>query len=747
MSLLELLRLIAQNIKIITINGVIVASLIFVLTRGEKKVFSSETLINTGLVTGYKLESGSGSMVDREYTGKEMQNIINVFKAYETREEVCMRLLAKVLMLEEEDPNIILQRNLDLFYQFDFTKELRDELVRGTYEETYENVLAFHNASLNNKITRLLASKHDFFSIAHVSEMKVNVQGNSDILKLEYTTTDPGICIQTLEILSEVATRRHQAIKNSQSGSVVEYFKKETEKAFNVLEDAELELLAFRKENNIINYYEQTRYISARKENLFMDIREEKMRKAAADSAVKRLEAQLMKGNDISKVNNKIASFRDELSAITAQIARSEIQGPNNVPVNTSRLGALKAKAAEIKEELKAKVEEEYNLKHSVNGIAVGDLLTEWLEGLIMIEEASARLSVAQQIRREFDEVYRSFAPLGSIIKKIERKIDVSERAYLETLHSLNQAKLHEKSLAMSANLKVLDQPYYPKKPAPSARPILIVVGLIAGVVLTIVVLIVMEFLDKTLKTPKNTIDETNLKLFTAYPKIPLSKKQLKKADYDFILNRCTDNLLQNIKLELKSQESYTHSNQQIAILSTQTKEGKTTLISNAVDRLRKYGDKVLYVSPKFDKAPEELPGLTPYKEHEDNYHYEIDHELFEKKDIQNLLNQPNFPVDQYNYIFIEIPALLNDHYPIDLVANSNMSLLICRANRVWDDADKKALKNFKKGVYTDPFVVLNGTKVDVLESIIGEIPKKRGWIRRQIKRLITLGFKEKREV
>jgi len=726
--------------------GIIMATLIFMSTRNEKKNYKTATLINTGLVTGYSLESSKGGKTDREYTGKEMQNIINVFKAYETQEEVSTRLLAKLLMLEEANPRMILQHNLELFYQFDFPRELRDQLIRGTEEETFQKLVTFRDSTLSNKVADLIASKHDFFSIAHLSGVKIGVEGNSDILKLEYSTTDPGVCVQTLLVLVDVATARHRVIKNSQTGSVVEYFEMETKKAYEGLEGDEAELLAFRKRNNIINYYEQTRYISARKEDLNTVIREEQMNSAAADSALQRLEHQLDKGNTISEVNNKIAKNRDELSRITAQIARNEIGSLEDKPKNERLIVGLKKQAKEIKKRIKKSAEKEFELKHSVNGIAVGDLLTEWLENSIIIEETKARLSVAKQIAKDFDEVYRSFAPLGSIIKRIERQIDVSERAYLETLHSLNQAKLHEKSLSMSANLKMLDKPFYPTKPAPSKRSILIVVGFMAGVILVIIIIIVMEFLDKTLKTPQNTVEQTQLKLFSAFPRIPVRKKQLKKINYKFLVERCTDNLLQNIKLELRSLK-VDRKCKQIVVLSTRLQEGKTTLASTSISTLRKYGEKVLFLSPSNEGHQKIIAEFNSLDNHPDNLLYSVDHELFKKKDIGDLLNNPDFRTDYYDYIFIEIPALLNAHYPVDLVANSDISLFVCRANRVWDDADTKALRAFKKGVDYDPFVILNGAKADLLESIIGEIPKNRSWLRRQLKKIIILGFKAKRSI
>jgi len=41
----------------------------------------------------------------------------------------------------------------------------------------------------------------------------------------------------------------------------------------------------------------------------------------------------------------------------------------------------------------------------------------------------------------DFVRTYQKFAPLGAMLKRIEREIKVAEQSYLELLRSLNLAK------------------------------------------------------------------------------------------------------------------------------------------------------------------------------------------------------------------------------------------------------------------------------------------------------------------
>jgi hypothetical protein len=63
-------------------------------------------------------------------------------------------------------------------------------------------------------------------------------------------------------------------------------------------------------------------------------------------------------------------------------------------------------------------------------------------------------------------------------------------------------------------------------------------------------------------------------------------------------------------------------------------------------------------------------------------------------------------------------------------------------AEKLWSESDSRALGYFSKSTKSKSFVILNKIETERLESIIGEIPKKRSIARRIVKRIITLNFK-----
>ena len=72
------------------------------------------------------------------------------------------------------------------------------------------------------------------------------------------------------------------------------------------------------------------------------------------------------------------------------------------------------------------------------------------------------------------------------------------------------------------------------------------------------------------------------------------------------------------------------------------------------------------------------------------------------------------------------------------------MVLLIARANRVWGDVDANTLDRIQQGTEQDIRMVLNGPRVEAMETIMGNLPKNRSAIRKLVKKVLTLSFKAK---
>ena len=730
MTLIDFLRLIGQHFKMITFISLVSGVVVFLATQNTKKEYTSHTLINTGLVSGYNIKSSSGSKVDYAFTNNELENLLSVANSYEMMEALGTQLLVEYLMISEADSLKILPENYQLLQEEisgDFFKEIID---KNSFDKTMSNVLKYRDQQDENPVNKLIYSKHDYFGIDQLEKLQITRERNSDMIRFKYSTTDPGVCRQTLLTLTDLFIQKQIHIKSGQSTDVLEFFEKATRESSVVLKGKEDELLQFMVRNKIINYYEQTRFIASKKEELDEMFFKEQMKLAAADSALNRVKKELSGRFQMPTLNKNMLFKQAELSKLSTKMATYESMVEDSLNNYNPQLDALKKHISNVKNDIKTTAQATFAVQRTPEGTELKDLLAQWLNQLLESEQSAARLQVFRKRKKEFDETYQKFAPWGSKLKRIEREIDVAERAYLENLHSYNQARLHQHSMMMSTNLKVVDAPFFPAKPESSKRLLLIIAAIFGGLIFSVSSLVGLELIDATLQTPLNASNTIGIELLGAFPFFPKNWEAHPKINFSSIHNKSFGQLYQNIKLGLHNLPTQ-KSPLRLTLFSTRSEEGKTFIASEMVNLFRQAGEKVLYLCPDTDRAAFKKNGGE-----EDNHFYPIDHTFFEKQLETDLLPHLNLDLKDYDLVVLEIPELLSGAYPVDLVAKSDLSLLVTRANRTWNVADASALERFSKGVKTMPQLILNVAKMESMEETLGELPKKRNIVRRFLKKL-----------
>jgi uncharacterized protein involved in exopolysaccharide biosynthesis len=782
MNIIQFLLILKRHIILLLGVPVMLAVIVAYLTRNPTLQYESETVIYTGIASGYNLEQND--RFDLFGSRNAFDNLINVVKSRETYTETALRLYVKCLSLDTYQKHIISkpafidlrvktpQRIKDLL-----EKPILDDslVIAETYANNIRRFREYLNADDTNYLYGLLNYNHKFFSIKAISKINVSRVQSSDLIQIKYKSEDPGITVQTLKILTDVFIEHYKSLKENQSDAVVAYFQKEVDKSKVVLNDAENELLEFNKGNSIINYYEQSKFIAVKKEDIDEAIQEEKVKKAGAEQALIRLETQLDNQSRIQGISDDILVKRDRLIEITEKLTINEIY---NEPDTSSKneIERLKLEADLLEYELNQDLNNLYSFTNSTGGLPIAGILEEWMANLIKLAEANAALQVLYNRQEEFKKNYDEYAPLGANISRIERKIDVAEREYLSLLNSLNEAKLKQQNESLSSNLKPLDPPYFPLSAIPSKRKVIIVAAAMFGFILVAASILLTEYLDNTIKNLARGEKVTGLESIGIMPKI-IGK--YRKYDLAFITNRLIELLIQDIKFYTKTQEdNFNTQYKLIMMFGTSPQEGKSFLTGKLVDKLRAMGDRVLFLNYQFFEdtlAGEEgrkksgkegiLQKLNPLKfiqrsgkkrgeqilntnENLDNIKYTIDDTFAEKSDLFDLtLNQDVNSFDNYKYVFMEIPAILYHFFPAAIVEKSDLNLMVARSNREWKKADTTALESYSQYTRKKPMLLLNGTEIEEIEGVIGTLPKHRSKLRRVLKQVIRLQFYTKSSI
>jgi uncharacterized protein involved in exopolysaccharide biosynthesis len=594
--------------------------------------------------------------------------------------------------------------------------------VSGDPEATYQNIVEKKVLPEGIAIKKLLNTPSTPYSLDYIREhLTVTRKSNSDMLELVYSTHDPGICQHTLQLLAEVFMGRYKGVKTSETMQVVGYFEEQVQKAQQRLKNAEDRLRDFGVENRFINYNEQTKFISEAKEELGKSRQEEEMALAQSSAALKKLESSLSQRTQLIESSDKILQLRQELSNISYRIAQMELQADD-----PARITQMQEKAANLRNEIHAQVSRLYQINFTNEGLSQPTLLNEWMDNFLEVDGSRARIDVIDQRIAQFEKVYDDFAPLGSTLNQLEREVNVVEREYLTLLHGLNQAKLRQQNLEMSNNLKVIDGPYFPEKPKASKRAVVVVGSSVVSFILVLASLVVGHVLDFSMRTPQIAVSSTGLQLAGALP-----ERAVKSKAYDLPL-------IQQIMMR--------HLNNRLRLLTNQMaadaiccallglgKEVNTAEVARLLTQYQQQqGEKVALITN--NEADGDVP--FPQKIWKEN----SDTPLLEQIDsfVSELKSQPAPP----KKIFIVLPNLLNFDLPVHWLQKLDMSLVVVRSANVWSESDAFMLHNFAEAVSQAPLLILDEVRFENLESIMGEVPRKRNFVRRIFKKILMFQFK-----
>ena len=275
MTAKEFLRLMRRHWLLLVLVPLTTAASIYFFSRFQDKKYKSDTVIYTGIASGYKIEGGNNDAGGNwNATSTAFDNLLTLMNSRDTRQEVALRLLAWHLTTDPagfEMPATdaapaagrlasLVNRVLD--GQPAAPKQLlpaaeRERLTGATEEETIARLTAAYKQGPGSPVYRLVNSKAPLYSETALAAIAASRVKDSDLIQIEYTATDPAISQKTLEILTQVFIRKHKELFTGQNETVIGYFDQASQKAAQRLQTAEQRLLAFHQKHNIVDYDKQ----------------------------------------------------------------------------------------------------------------------------------------------------------------------------------------------------------------------------------------------------------------------------------------------------------------------------------------------------------------------------------------------------------------------------------------------------------------------------------------------------------
>ena len=667
-------------------------------TRNMERVYDANTTIYTGMITGYNLEGGSGAAGGQSQTN--ITNLMLLMTTDVTIHEVSLRLFARCMMYgnPSKDNNYISSEH---FRQLSATvpADVKALINHNSEQATYANLKAYEKPSQDNYIFSLL-NYHPWFGINSItSRLKVLQLNRSDIIDIAYTANDAGIVYNTLDILNEVFARQYQQLRFGETNDVIKFFEREVARLYKILTGAEDDLIRYNVSKRIINYGEQTKVVAGMDAAQQTSDNTQLMNYTTAKSLMDYLERQLGDRAKIIRANRDFTDQITDISRIQSRISNLRLMTSEGGEDNVESQLEL-AKAEKMLQDRTARVKEltrdiEAGSYSTETGVKANDMISRWLEQVLLLEKTKAEMSAQDIMRSKLDKQILYYAPIGATLARKDRHISFIEGNYMEMLKALNSARLRQRNLQMTtAKLRVLNPPMFPMNAQPTNRMMILLGAFLLTFVLTALYFFLIELLDRTLRDRMRSERITKVPVMGCFPKeSTLRYRRFNKTIADMALRQLSKSLLPHFK---EGQQNV------LNLISTDAGNGKSYI----AQELENYWISI---------------GLQVRRLTYDEDYLAEDSRFIMAKDIKDICPDilPN------EIAIIEYPNLDDNSVPPALLNMGTINLLVTRANRTWKDVDQKALKELQSQL-EDPntlFMYLTEAQRYAVEEFVGQLP------------------------
>ncbi|MBI9062281.1 MAG: hypothetical protein JEZ14_09845 [Marinilabiliaceae bacterium] len=721
MDTYRFIQVLIKQLKWLIALPLIAGIMMYVLTMNQTQEYSTHATIFTAIASGSSLNDLGNSRVDFFATKTAYNNLISIVNSRNVIEETALRLLALHLNRKEPEATILSKAAFEALQDQipDTIKLLADP---ADIEQTYQNLAAYMHQDKNNYLYGLINFDHPHYSYKAISKVKTSQVGGSDIIEFRYQSDDAAVAYQTLKLLIDVFLNRYSKLKKNRTNEVIGYFERQLNASSRELNEAEDRLLKFNATNSIVNYYEQTKHISSQQEKIEIRLQEVLLEYKASEAILTKLETETHARFNINLKYKEIMDLRQKLIVTNRQLAESELVELVN-PQSPVQNASLTDRKIELEIHLQNKLDSLYIYKRHSEGIAIEKLLNDWLENVVDYESAKARLVAMQAKSKEFKALYNQYAPLGATLKRIEREIDVKEKAYLEILHHLGLARLKQQNEEMMANMKLLDHPHLPIDPEPTKRKLLVIIISLFTFLFSLLGIFIFELMDKTIKTGQRYARLADINVAGAVPMVYANDS----LDQNTLVTR---GIKSCVEIIIKQRNGLEVSRPLVAqFLSHWQGEGKSEVMEQVYLLLIRHGFSVTKITsiPNINDSTAKTKDLL--------------RTAAEIRSPQTAASvNPMGPSTKApgEILLTEVPALSGQVINLMLISSASLHFLISDANRTWSSADTFLQSQLKEQINIVPIGILNKAKPANMEEMIGDIHKKRSFLRRFLKQQIV---------
>lgn len=495
----------------------IITALVAYFSQFLEKKYTVTTSIYTGITSNTGLDDETRP--DWQAVNNTYDNLVNLTKSRGTLENVSLKLLALNLMHgDPEIDNLYITANNYKKLIASVPEEILLLVDTTSLDKTVNLFKEYKYSDSRNYLHELFNGSSAFYSYNALSSIIIRRQGNSDLIEIAYTSTDPGITWNTVKLVSEELKYSYNNLRYQTANDIVKYYEEELKKLRVQLNKQENELTDYNVKNSVINYIEQTKAIAHSFADFENRYEETRRNYESSSSIIKNLEQYMDIRTKLVKSNEEFINTLAEVSRISGKITEIETFTSDEMLSKDQELVKYREELRDAEKKIGLITNNINSYKESKEGLAIEGLVQEWLNQTLIQAKAQADLKVLNERKNDFADQYKNYSPIGTRINQQEREIHVTEQSYLEVLHALNMAKMKQKNLQLtSSNLNTISDASYPLFSDKGKRFLLVVAAFIGSIIFIIGLNLVIELLDRTLRDAERARRLTGMNILGAF--------------------------------------------------------------------------------------------------------------------------------------------------------------------------------------------------------------------------------------
>lgn len=424
---------------------------------------------------------------------------------------------------------------------------------------------------------------YDYESLGET--FKIKRVSTSDFISIEYLSENPYLSAFAVNALCEEFIRYNKTLKTDRSSESIEFFENLVVEKKATLDTKTTALKDFKVDNNVFNY-------GAESENKIQRITDYELNKEKEEKNIKGLQLS------ISTIEAKMKSY-NQLNA------QEEVQVKQRIVQLKDQITELSYSVSQDDEKLK-KLRDELQLEISRLGLITDSNQVDGLKALeekrdnltLDLEISRANLASIERSLRSLKYDVSGFATKEARIADLEREVQVASEEYLDAQEKYHAAK--NKSLGVGSSLRQILKGQPNLEAEPSKTLITLALVGFSSFSLCLIVLLLSEFIDMTIRIPSQLERLTGLKNIGVVNSIKLKEFDIEKTFNEKSTDKDSNALVHFLrKLRYEVQKSH---GKVILLASTQGNVGKSFIIICLSYTLSLINKKILIIDTNFKR-------------------------------------------------------------------------------------------------------------------------------------------------